>query len=246
MTREHADAGVTISRRLALQSTGWALGALWLPRLARAQSSGGNDPGFDRFAREWGELAEEMLSESQPDEDRYVYRLSAMIAALGVERLPSRPRDTYANEGMRSGPSYGAGDNFLVEFELEPGAVIRAHNHVGYDFVSVGAKGECHYRHFEPLGTPPPISGGLHEPFELRESRRGILTAGRFSTLTRVRDGIHWFQAGENGATFFDFGTNLKKPGDGWTEFSVMEFDPEPIDREQGIYEGQWIGNPYK
>ena len=239
---DHAQPGVTVTRRKALKTTGWMMGALCFSAAGRGQDAVPKGAGFERFTQQWLELTGELLEDGEPDEDRYVYRLSALVAALGVDQLPPRTRTSFEKEGMQSGPAYGAGDRFIVEFELEPGAVIQAHNHVGFDFLSVGAEGACHFRHFEPLEDPPPIRGGLREPFPLQQTRRGILTPGRMTTLTRTRDTIHWFQAGEDGAKFFDFGINFKDPGAGYKEFSMLEFDPEPLDAEQAIYEGQWVG----
>lgn len=240
-----SDTQVTITRRKSLQLAGWASSFFCLQQLARGQAGKAGSP-FDRFTDQWLSLHDEFLADAEPDEDRYLYRLCALIAAVGSGAVPARSRNSYEAEGLQSGPAYGQGPQFIVEFELAPGAIVRAHNHVGYNFVSAGSKGSCAFRHFEPVGPPPPVAGNLGKPFELLETRRGILTPGRLTSLSRTRDSIHWFQAGDEGATFLDFGTKLDGPGAGWKEFSALEFDPDPVDPERGIYEGYWIGNPFK
>ena len=72
-----------------------------------------------------------------------------------------------------------------------------------------------------------------------------VSAAGRTSSLTRTRANIHWFQAGEDGARFLDFGVKFPDPGGGYRSFSALELDSEPVDRERRIHTARWLGNIY-
>ena len=188
---------------------------------------------------------EKLLGEQTPDEDRYLYELCALIREVPLEALPRMATPARDRNGVRSGGVWGQDELMLVEFQMEPGAVIPAHNHVGYSFISMGISGSCLVRHFEPMDDVPPKSTGRSKTFRVRESRSSVLTLGRMSHLSRTRDNIHWFRAGQKGATFIDFGTKFPDPGEGYQAFSALEVSNEPVDDQHRIYEGQWIGNPF-
>ncbi len=91
-----------------------------------------------------------------------------------------------------------------------------------------------------PDGTEP------HAGVPVREVSSTVLLPGRTSSLTRTRANIHWFRAGEEGATFLDFGVKLADPGGGPRFVSSMEFDPTPLDPERRLHDARWLGNIYK
>ena len=201
---------------------------------------------LEEFADAWRSAAEVVLDAPHAEEDRYLHRLCGLVLSLDRADVPRMKRPGFERDGLKSGPAWGDGEIMVVEIRLAPGAVIPAHNHVGYSFVTMGLEGECEYRHYEPLDAPPAIASGRSADFDVRETRAGVLTPGRLTHLSRVRDNIHWFRAGDEGATLIDFGTHYRSPGDGYRTFSALDVDPEAVAPGARRFRGRWIGNPYR
>lgn len=241
-TADQMPPGVRVSRRLLLHG-GLSSGALWaLSRLA-----GGDRPprgDVEAFLRRWTDAAERLVAQEQPNEDAHLFGLIAGLAELEPSAFPPRQRVTFDGDGMKSGPSHVAMPFLVIQFDLAPGAVIPAHNHVGFAFVSMGVEGEARVRHFEPHGEAP-APDDLETEFRIRETQSCLLTPGRTSSLTRTRDNIHWFRAGDNGARFLDFGVRFPDPGAGPKVTSSLELDAEPVDRGRRIHAAKWLGNIY-
>ena len=236
--------GVQITRRLTLHGS-WALPAMWmLARLAPAQSPARGSGDVEEFLRRWTDKAAKLVGQSEPNEDAHVYGLCSELARLDPGAFPPRQKVVYDDKGIRSGPAFVAMPLLVIQFDLEPGAVIPAHNHVGFDFVSMGVRGEATVRHFEPHGKAPDPTE-LDVDFQIREVSSCVLYPGRTSSLSRTRANIHWFQAGENGATFLDFGIKFPDPGPGPKTASSLEFDDEPLDRKRRVHNARWLGNIY-
>jgi hypothetical protein len=121
---------------------------------------------------------------------------------------------------------------------MDPGAILRLHNHPPQVVLTLCAEGEVAYRHFEVEGHAPPCTeiGGA---FHARETRTGFLTAGRTTALTRARDGIHGFVAGERGARIVDFTVSTTPDIE---TFSYIELAPEPLDAARRVHEARWTG----
>lgn len=241
-----ATPGVLITRRTALRGSLALATALGLDVAARAAPQDAQDPPFATFTRQWTELLRELLEEKTPDEDRYLYRLCALMRGVPAPAFPRMTQPGFDRDGLQTGGAWGKGALMIVEVKLQPDAVIPAHNHVGFDFVSLGLEGSCVTRHYEPLSDVAPASSGRSAVFQVQETRSAALRPGRSSHLSRVRDNVHWFQAGDEGATLLDFGTKYEDPGDGYREFSALEIDDEPVDARRRIFEACWTGNPYK
>lgn len=267
MTRE-TDRGVHISRRTVLHGALAApvfasLGACArppanptaAPRRASSASSAstlGEDPAptraeneFAAFLEDWLARARELVASESPDEDAHLFALQSRLAGLERARLPRRNKDTFAEGGVRSGPVAFEAPIMIIEFELEPGAVIRPHNHVGFDFLSLGLAGDVRVRHFEVDGPAPTPGQDLDTRFAVREVSNTWLAPGRMSSLSRTRANIHMFEAGIRGGRFVDFGIRFASPGDGPRAFSALDIAPTPRDPGQRIFEARWIGNPY-
>ena len=146
---------------------------------------------------------------------------------------------------MRIGPVAGNGTLQVIEIELEPGAEIRAHNHVGFCFASLARRGSVQARHFEVYGDAPEPGADLEVHFLIREVSSTYLTPGRTTTLTRGRDNIHHFRAGPEGATLLDFGVHFEDPGPGPERFSTLAIDEVPTSPERRLYRARWEGNIY-
>ena len=261
-TRDDCAAGVRVTRRAALRGA-LALPAFWTlagcgapsasagmaaPAAPPALADGDDattDPEVAAFLADWTAATEAFVASGSTDDDGHLHAMLAELTRIGPGRFPGRTVDGYAREGLTSGPILGTPTFLVLEFELAPGAVIQAHNHVGWSFVSVGAEGEATVRHYEPDGAYPDPGTELHVDFPLREVQRTVLLPGRSSSLTRTRANIHAFQAGPNGARFLDFGVNAKEPAGGYESFSVLDVDSPAQDVERGVHTARWIGNIY-
>lgn len=244
---DHSNDGVRATRRAVFRGgvTLASLGVLssWANAHSRRPPRHVDD--VAGFLDEWTERAHEITGSEAPNEDACVHELCAGLARLDPDGFPERSRVTFEKDGMRSGPVAGDGTFIVIQFDLEPGAVIRAHNHVGWSFISYGVAGDASVRHFEPVGKGADPKEEIGKDFLVREVSSTVLVPGRTSSLTRTRANVHWFQAGEKGATFLDFGIHFPGPGDGPKAQSSMEFDEEPRDPKLRIFNARWIGNPY-
>ena len=229
--------GVQVGRRSMLK--GSAAAAVWLAlgRLAPAESKSTNS-----FLKDWPELAERLLDSKAIGEERYIRELNTLISEVPLGALPRRKKVVFEGNGLETGPAWFEGPIFIVELTLAPDAVIQPHNHPSHNAVSLGIAGACRYEHYEIADEAPPSEPGT-PPFMVRRTRSGVLSPGRLSELTRTRDNIHTFRAGEKGATILDFTTTMEKPG---TDFSALKIDGEPRDPSGSLYEARWLGNPYR
>lgn len=197
------------------------------------------------FLEHWGVRALELADSDKPNEEQFVNELVGAFAALEGATLPAPSHTSFDSDGLRIGPVAGDKTFQVLELELEPGAVVQPHNHVGYCFASLGLQGGALAQHFELASDAPEPASDLETPFLVREVSSVYLTAGRATTLTRARANIHAFRAGPSGAKIIDFGVFLGDPGEGPKRFSVLDIDPAPSDPDGRIYGARWLGNIY-
>lgn len=238
--------GIRMTRRHTLHSA-WALPAFWaLSQISGASAaSRRNSDSINALLQKWAERTASLVDEDEPDEDAHLYRLCADLADVDPTGFPARTFITYDKDGMTSGPSFARMPFIVIQFDLEPGTVIPAHNHVGWGFVSMGVQGEATVRNFEVAGAAPDPGTDLDTSFVVREVSSTVLYPGRTSSLTRTRANIHRFQAGEMGATFLDFGVKLRDPGMGPQLTSSLDIDLSTLDAERRLYEAHWLGDIY-
>ena len=241
--------GVRMTRRLTLTSALSLPALLALSRVTRAESAsaGPDEPGaIDELLRRWADRAAELVAEDEPNEDALLFELCADLTRVDPAAFPERTAVSYDGGDVKSGPVHVAMPFMVLQFDLEPGAEIAPHNHVGWGFISLGVSGEAAVRHYRVHGEAPEPGADLEAEFEVREVAGGVLTRGRMSSLSRARHNIHAFKAGDEGARFLDFGVKLPDPGDGPKSFSTLAIDPEPRDAERRIHTARWAGNPYR
>jgi len=191
---------------------------------------------FANFFEECFGLAKQAAGSPALDEDAYLARLSAVAARLRLETVPDAKTGRFGeiNPPIEFGPIKAQPPLVLILWKLAPGATLPAHNHTPADVISVCLKGEVRIRHFDLMGEAPGYDS--RQTFRIRETRNLLMTPGRMSGLTQVRDNIHTFHAGEQGAVGMDINTFL--PGD--KKFSFLEFADKPIDAEKRVYEATW------
>ena len=245
---EPSSAGVRTTRRAlfrgGLALTGMGVLSHW--SRARANHATLESDHVDFFER-WIERAAELTASDDPNEDAALHELCAELTRFDRASFPEPFRVAYEENGLKIGPVGGDATLQILQIDLEPGAVIRPHNHVGFCFVSLGLQGGVRARHFEPVGVeldpPEGVSTEKASDVVLREVSSTWLTPGRTSTLTRTRANIHTFQAGDDGARMIDFGIHFSNPGDGPTRFSVLEIDDSPRDQLLRTFDARWVGN---
>jgi hypothetical protein len=246
--------GVTVERRSILWLPAAVAAAVLCGRGSRlGAGEGGGKPGgpadaaghigWDDFLKEARAVAAELIKDgSGPGQDAYLQRL----AALAV-RLRAAPATRLAAFGqlepkVEFGPSYRGVPFFIIQWRMHPGAVLPAHCHPGFSVCTLGLEGEARLRNFEVEGAAPAFNSGSAKTFLMRETHSQIVAPGRVNTLSPVRDNIHYFEAGPDGARGIDITTRYG--GDG--SFSFVAFDPDrPKDARRRIFEASWKGmNP--
>lgn len=234
---EASEEGIAIGRRRLLRGSAAAAASFLLTRFATAERRSDSE-----FFGRWRELAGRLLDDSEIGEEEYIRELSRDISLLPLDSVPRRSEVRFDKNGLRTGPAWTGGAIFLVEVTIAPGATVRPHNHPSHNSINVGLSGSCSYEHYEIHG-PAPVPEEGTPAFTVRQTRSGLLETGRMAELTKTRDNIHTFRAGDEGATILDFCTEVGNPT---TNFSVLEIDPEPKDAERRLHEARWIGIPYR
>jgi hypothetical protein len=191
---------------------------------------------FEAFVKECAELAKIAHQEAGLNEEAHIFRLSAAASRLRVASVPKGKLGAFAglNPPVEFGPLRIAAPLAIIQWRLAPGATLPAHNHNPADVISLCIEGACTVRHFEIVGSAPDYSA--KDTFQIRESRNDLLTPGRMSSLSTVRDNIHTFHAGKDGAMGIDINSVL--PGD--KPFSFLDIADKPRDSQSRIYDAAW------
>lgn len=226
---------------------------LWLPALAAIFSgtSSAQDaakksqpPPLQTGQLEWSEFlkqttptAAELHRDASPlGQETYLQWLALMASRLKPATIPATKLGRFEKHepAIFFGPSHLGKPFFIIEWRMEPGAVLPPHCHPNAGVCTVGIEGEARVRNFQLMGEAPEFSS--RKPFRVRETHNEIIAPGRINTLSAVRDNIHTFQAGRSGARGMDIST-YHGPDIG---FSFLELDGKPADAEQRIFEAVW------
>ena len=240
--------GVTIERRSVLWLPAVAAAALfgWTSRLRSAEEDNSDPKGdatrlsWDEFLKECRSLAGDLVKDaSRPGQDAYLQRLAALAVRLRAAPATKLFAFGSLNPKVEFAPSYRGTPFVIIQWHMHPGAILPAHCHPGTSVCTLGLEGEARLRNFEVEGVAPAFDSGSTETFLIRETHNQIISAGRLNTLSSVRDNIHYFEAGPDGARGIDITTTYK--GDG--SFSFVAFDPNrPKDPRRRVFEAAWKG----
>jgi hypothetical protein len=221
---------------------------LWLPAWAAAAFVGGpaaalaGDEGAGALA--WDEFAKLADAGAQPVSnggsaaayDAYLFALATYAARLRLESIPRAKVGAFGS--LKPHVSFGVATRgaafVVVEWQMEPGAVLPPHNHPNYSVCTLGVEGEARVRHYEPVGAAPDFAS--KDAFRVRETRDDLVEPGRISTLSPTRDNIHTFRAGEKGARGVDITTRHGKDAG----FSFLAIDDRPADADARVYAARW------
>ena len=242
--------GVTVERRhfissgvaaVLLSAVSTRAGRVPTSKLA-SQNTNGKDSGpltWEQFLAQGVPLAKQMLTAAPDDYDAYLYSLATLASRLN--EVPATK--LYAFGGLQPAvmfaPSYRGAPFAIIQWRMEPNAILPAHNHPNYSVCTVGVEGQARLRNFEVVGEAPEFTS--QKTFLIRETHTQQMSASRVATLSPVRDKIHRFEAGSEGARGIDITTRHGKD----LGFSFIQMDRNPRDARQGIFEASWIGmNP--
>ena len=192
------------------------------------------DLAWDDFIKTAIPVAQKLIAEPDFSIDEYLYRIGSLATRL--KEIPDSPLGPYTSVDRRVwfGPSFRGSPFFIIQWRMEPGAFLPPHNHPNASVCTVGFEGEVRLRNFEIIGEPPAYES--KKTFRLRETRDETMKRGRINTLNPVRDNIHCFRVGKQGARGLDINT-LHGP---MNAFSFLDMNAEPVDAENGIYEATW------
>ncbi len=197
---------------------------------------------FSELTRTCNSLARELLEKQALTPDEYLLRLASLGAALRPEDVPKGKLGRFAgyDPPIELGPIHRELPIVIIQWRFAPFATLPPHNHTPAHVLSICLEGECRVRHFDALGAPPLDS---RETFRVRETENRVLRPGRSTSLTPVRDNIHTFEAGPEGAVGFDLNTSLPGEGD-WSMLELDESSGRPIQGYERVFEARWTGKP--
>jgi hypothetical protein len=230
--------GVHIERRQILWMTAAGAAALLLGRTARAADGAAGRLDWDAFVAESTRTARSMLEATDFDADAYVQRLASI--AVRLSGVPDTPlvRFEKLEPKVYFAPSFRGVPFVVVQWRLEPRAILPPHCHPNASVCTLGVEGEARVRNFELAADAPAFDSGAKTSFEVRETHDEIVAAGRVNTLTPARDNVHCFEAGDRGARGIDISTlHAAQKG-----FSFLRIDPKAKDERRRTHEATWIG----
>jgi hypothetical protein len=218
-----------VERRFLLSAPAVLGTSLFFDRLAAAAHAASD---FEELTKQAGAYAKEMIADPNRNEDEYLFRVAAL--AIAVQQFPpaefGQPFKT-----MRSALSYRGSGIAVIQWRMEPNTVYQAHNHPGYNGISIGLRGECRMRNFDIVGSAPAFNS--KERFLVRETQDNALRPGTVtSIMSTKRDNIHQLEAGNEGVTGVDIVAKVG-PDQGFSFVKIGGMAKQPQDR---VYEATW------
>jgi len=194
---------------------------------------------WQAFLKQCVPVADELHKDaSAPGQEAYLHWLASMISRARTSEIPRAKvgRLGKLEPPVNFGMSYRGRPFFIIEWQLEPRAFLPPHCHPNASVCTVGLEGEAQIRNFEIKGEAPEFSS--RKTFLVRETHNEIIAPGRINTLSSMRDNIHTFQAGKNGARGIDIST-YHGPDVG---FSFLDIAATTRDPDAKVYEAAWKG----
>lgn len=236
------EGGLTVERRWVLKSfTAMGLLTMISGKIFDTETpAGGSGKTLDwkAFIEESVPVAKAAYGKGDVQQDAYLYRLAAFASRL--TETPAPDWKPFGTTGFFYDMAHFGSPFIVAQWRLEPGGYQWPHNHFNHSVLSLCLEGETHIRHFEFVGDPPPQNSKKN--FLIRETVRKVLKPGRLSTLSSVRDNIHAFQAGKQGARGLDIISLHGEMGPS----SFMQLNQKPFDPEKLEYEAVWAGTDPK
>jgi hypothetical protein len=225
----------SVAATAALIVLGAATRNLSAQELAKVTSAAGADKlSWDNFLKESVPVGQQLIADPAFSLDEYLYRIGSLATRL--KEIPDTKLFPYTAVAPRVffAPSFRGSPFFIIQWRMEPGAVLPPHNHPNASVCTLGYEGEVRLRNFEILGDVPEYAS--NKTFHVRETHDEIVTRGRINTLSPSRDNIHYFQAGREGARGIDITTMHGK----MAPFSFLKISEKPLDAERRAFEATW------
>jgi hypothetical protein len=218
-----------VERRFLISAPAVVGASLLLNRFA---SSAPTALDFAEFTKQAGEYAKQMIADINRNEDEYLFRVAALVAS--VKQFPAVEFGE-AFKTMRSAMSYRGSGIAVIQWRMDPNTVYQAHNHPGYNGITVGLRGECRMRNFDVIGSAPDMKSKAK--FSVRETQDNILRQGTVtSIMSSKRDNIHQLESGNEGVTGVDIIAKVG-PDQGFSFVNIPDSGKQSRDR---VYEATW------
>lgn len=190
--------------------------------------------GWDEFLKLSVPMAQQLTADPAFSIDEYLYRMGSLATRLS--EIPNSRLGPYTSVDRRLwfGPSFRGKPFFIIQWRMEPGAFLPAHNHPNASVCTLGYEGEVQVRNFEIIGEAPDYAS--KKAFRVRETRSETMTHGRISTLSPKRDNIHCFRVGKQGARGIDINTMHGE----MAPFSFLDLNEQPVSSEDRVFEAVW------
>lgn len=225
------DSLATIAAIVALGATRKSLLA---QTLIKSTEAAGEGIAWDEFLKRSVPMAQQLIADPAFSVDEYLYRIGSLATRL--KEIPNSALGSYKTVEPRVwfGPSFRGSPFFIIQWRMEPGALLPPHNHPNASVCTLGFEGEVRLRNFEIIGEAPDYAS--KKAFRVRETRNEMMSHGRINTLSPLRDNIHCFQVGSEGARGIDINTLHGKTNN----FSFLDISKTPADSERRIFEAAW------
>jgi hypothetical protein len=197
------------------------------------------DMDWESFLRECLPAAELLHKDSSArGQDAYLHYLASMIGRVRAAEIPRAKLGRFGklDPPVHFGVEYRGKPFFIVEWWLEPNAVLPPHCHPNVSVCTLGLEGEARVRNFEIVGKAPAFDA--RDNFLVRETHNEIISPGRINTLSALRDNIHTFQAGRAGARGIDISAYHGPDA----SFSFLDIAAKPADADARTFEAAWKG----
>ena len=218
-----------VERRFLIRSPALFGASLLLNRFASAAPAASD---FEDFTKQVSEYAKRMIADPIRNEHEYLFQVASLAAA--VKQFPTVEFGA-SFKTMRSALSYRGSGIAVIQWRMEPNTVYQAHNHPGYNGITLGIRGECRIRNFDVVGTAPDMKS--KGAFLVRETQDNLLLPGTItSMMSTSRDNIHQLEAGNDGIVGADILAKVG-PDQGFSFVNIAGKAKDPQDR---IYEASW------
>src|ERR671926_1006841 len=185
---------------------------------------------WDDFLKQAIPVAQQLMADPALSVDEYLYLIGSLATRL--KEIPNSTLGSYKTVEPRVwfGPSFRGSPFFIIQWRMEPGALLPPHNHPNASVCTLGFEGEVRLRNFEIIGEAPDYAS--KKTFRVRETRNEMMSHGRVNTLSPLRDNIHCFQVGSEGARGIDINTLHGTTNN----FSFLDISKTPADPERRIF----------
>jgi hypothetical protein len=110
------------------------------------EAAGANGLAWDEFLKRAVPMAQQLIAEPGFSIDEYLYRIGSLATRL--KEIPDSALGSYKTVEPRVwfGPSFRGSPFFIIQWRMEPGALLPPHNHPNASVCTLGFEGEVRVR----------------------------------------------------------------------------------------------------